>query len=584
MQLSTILPRQLEKQAPPQTPDTSTLLLSLVMAAHLDRNQARLLGWRGVKPAGETAFTCRVENSDCVYGLAFINETEPESGLLRGTFDIHVFPAAESKLLDNFPIAAFSTALRPDYTDLIRNFENNPDILAPFISGQLYLTAPLSGDALSLSLEAYSRFRVISRDGVPAESGWVIEPGQPDANLPTFHLLWPFFATLSRTAAAIFKSVPQITFGYERTSGFLIDPTGKLEPNPDDRLYALAVKTDFYSEKPLACQPPVNSRNLSPNILKQNSNTSHEETLPTLHILTGFLGSGKTTFLKQWLEFLHGRERYTGVIQNEFGPVDLDSVLLKDDTVVEALDDGCVCCSLAESLRPGLARMLNAMPAHQFILETTGVANPANIRTELQNLSDLVQPGLTICIADAADLVQNGLPSSGVVRDQLQFSDVVILNKMDLAGEISRHEAIRNNLTGAITSINPEAIVLTAINGAIPFALLDNIVPAKKTASLLKSGIFLTHMNEGYEKAGATMSEAVSMEALQAFINENRENIARLKGIIDISGKGPCIVQYVPPNLEIIQAPELKTAGLSIIGKKLSIPTWFPCKPIEEES
>lgn len=113
-----------------------------------------------------------------------------------------------------------------------------------------------------------------------------------------------------------------------------------------------------------------------------------------LHILTGFLGSGKTTFLRQWLDFLHGRERYTGVIQNEFGEIGLDAALLRGETQVEALDEGCVCCSLADSLRPGLLRLIGDMPAEQFILETTGLANPANVMEALSELRDIVQPGL----------------------------------------------------------------------------------------------------------------------------------------------------------------------------------------------
>lgn len=77
---------------------------------------------------------------------------------------------------------------------------------------------------------------------------------------------------------------------------------------------------------------------------------------------------------------------------------------MKGDTVVEALDEGCVCCSLADSLRPGLERIIAAMPAEQFVLETTGLANPANVMEALNGLRDLVAPGLVITVADALDL------------------------------------------------------------------------------------------------------------------------------------------------------------------------------------
>lgn len=143
-----------------------------------------------------------------------------------------------------------------------------------------------------------------------------------------------------------------------------------------------------------------------------------------LHILTGFLGSGKTTFLRQWLDFLHGRERYTGVIQNEFGEIGLDAALLRGETQVEALDEGCVCCSLADSLRPGLLRLIGDMPAEQFILETTGLANPANVMEALSELRDIVQPGLVITVADALDLCRSEGDIAGIRRAQAARADV----------------------------------------------------------------------------------------------------------------------------------------------------------------
>ena len=60
-----------------------------------------------------------------------------------------------------------------------------------------------------------------------------------------------------------------------------------------------------------------------------------------------------------------------------------------------------MCCSLADSLRPGLLRLIGDMPAEQFILETTGLANPANVMEALSELRDIVQPGLVITVADA---------------------------------------------------------------------------------------------------------------------------------------------------------------------------------------
>ncbi len=183
-----------------------------------------------------------------------------------------------------------------------------------------------------------------------------------------------------------------------------------------------------------------------------------ESGLPVLHVLTGFLGAGKTTFLRRWLDFLHGRERYTGVIQNEFGEIGLDAALMRGDTQVEALDEGCVCCSLADSLRPGLLRLVESMPAEQFILETTGLANPANVMASLAELSDIVRPGLVITVVDALDLTRAGDAGlRGVRRAQAERADVLVVNKAD-AVEPAALEALMERLR----ALNGQALLLPA--------------------------------------------------------------------------------------------------------------------------
>lgn len=576
MNLSQILPRPLEKQQPGQIPDICTLLLSLVMTAHLDRAIARKLGWRGVKPNGETALTCRVAGSANIFGINFAEERFIQPNLLEAHFNIHIFPPAESPLLDNFPLAALNLALSPQYPDWIRNFEHHAKMLEPFIAGSLILSAPLSGDALSLQIDSWARLKTISPQGVAADPDWLIKPGEADADYPAFHLLLPLFSTLSFTAADIFNTPPEISFSTTMSPGLSISD-GRLVPDLNGHLYKTVIESRFLSDNSAPFSSSTTQKLLKPGILQRYLPAAPQGERPLLHIVTGFLGAGKTTFLKQWLEFLHGRERYTGVIQNEFGPVDLDTALLAGDTIVEALDDGCVCCSLADSLRPGLARILGEMPAHQFILETTGVANPANIKAELKNLADLVTPGLVICVVDASDLVANGIPKSGICADQLQYADVIALNKLDLLeGSLSEKKALQK-LSAEISKINPGAIILAANQGAIPFAMLDNIKASSTAARFIEKGVFLTHLDDGYEKMGLTLTIPLKLSDVEKMLAACGGKVSRAKGIIETE-EGTAIIQYAGGQLEIIKAPDMDPTGLSIIGKNLVFPDGFPCK------
>lgn len=312
-----------------------------------------------------------------------------------------------------------------------------------------------------------------------------------------------------------------------------------------------------------------------------------ESGLPVLHVLTGFLGAGKTTFLRRWLDFLHGRERYTGVIQNEFGEIGLDAALMRGDTQVEALDEGCVCCSLADSLRPGLLRLAEAMPAEQFILETTGLANPANVMASLAELSDIVQPGLVITVVDALDLARAGDAGlCGIRRAQAERADVLVLNKAD-AVEPPALEA----LMGRLRALNGQALLLPARYGSIAFAELDAFhsarldrldrggTPPSRRPLLPRLGEAVTHAGEGYVSAALRLSGPVSEADVRALIEKAGPGLARAKGVVDLlTGEGtvPAVAQYAAGRLAFEPAPEGEERYLVFIGTGLTLPETAP--------
>ncbi|MFR0873997.1 MAG: CobW family GTP-binding protein [Bilophila wadsworthia] len=394
MRLETLLPRPLD---PCGGSECATLMGALIAAIHLDRRRARALGWRGVRPSGSLlpAWTCRVAGSGLVFGLVFFGE-DADGGALRGTFAAYAFPLPDDPLFEFFPLEALRLAVDPGYGDRIRTLSEHAETLSPFRIGTVSLRAAVDGSGLSLTLSAPARLRMAALDGVAAFSGgqrWLVEPGGWETDVPAFRLLLRPFAALSATAESLLGDPARVSLDGEAAPIPGFDAAGNIRHIPGGTGRELRLTAAFGSAgaqgRPLARLP------------LRHKPLEEESGLPVLHILTGFLGSGKTTFLRQWLDFLHGRERYTGVIQNEFGEIGLDAALLRGETQVEALDEGCVCCSLADSLRPGLLRLIGDMPAEQFILETTGLANPANVMEALSELRDIVQPGLVITVADA---------------------------------------------------------------------------------------------------------------------------------------------------------------------------------------
>ena len=584
MILDKILPRSLGES----DSDCASIFTSLVMAAHFERTRARALGWRGVRPAASEhpAWTCRIADSEYIFGIRFDGERrglsdDEDDGCLHGWFSLFVFPPSESPLLERLPLNALLFAMSPMYEDSIRNFSGSEYFLEPFRIGQLRIDVSYAGDALSFTMEAPARHRIIAIDGVETEQGWLVRPGEAECDIPSFSLLLRLFAVLTATAEQQIGETAELWRGMHSVPRMCFRTHGNLEECEDETEAMLSITASFGPAPSVKNERLASLRCLP---LRHKPEEMEQLSRPVLHVLTGFLGAGKTTFLRRWLDFLHGRERYTGVIQNEFGKVELDAALMKGDTIVEALDEGCVCCSLADSLRPGIERIIAAMPAEQFVLETTGLANPANIMEALGGLSDLVIPGLVITVADSLDLCKaegtNGKTNpedSGIRHAQILKADVIILNKSDMVSSADLEE-----LTARLHALNSKALVLPASYGNIAFGELDAWIDAHTEArlpshrpQLMSMGqteaAHSTHESEGYIAKTLTFEAPVSFGDLEKLLQDAGPGLCRAKGIIEIEGEGVCIVQYAAGQLEISQAPDEKPIDLVLIGTELNI-------------
>jgi G3E family GTPase len=168
-------------------------------------------------------------------------------------------------------------------------------------------------------------------------------------------------------------------------------------------------------------------------------------------VLTGFLGAGKTTLLNHILTANHGRR--IAVIENEFGEVgvDQDLVIHSDEEIFE-MNNGCLCCTVRGDLIRILGNLMKRRDKFDHILiETTGLADPGPVAQTFFMDDELQAKTRLDGVVTLVDAKHVGLHwDAHEVKEQIAFADVVLLNKIDLAGEeeLARTEARIKRMNG----------------------------------------------------------------------------------------------------------------------------------------
>ncbi len=178
-------------------------------------------------------------------------------------------------------------------------------------------------------------------------------------------------------------------------------------------------------------------------------------------ILTGFLGSGKTTALNALLK--HPEMRDTGIIVNEFGKIGLDHLFLTTaiDNII-LLDDGCLCCSVKETFKDTLTDLFkrrersDVPPFTRVLVETTGMADPTPILHLLYSddfLKTVYRPAQVVTTVDAV-LGMVELERYQESRMQVSLADRLVITKTDLTQDV-----IPPELIARLHGLNPDAVI-----------------------------------------------------------------------------------------------------------------------------
>ncbi|WP_434928760.1 CobW family GTP-binding protein [Shewanella sp. HL-SH2] len=326
------------------------------------------------------------------------------------------------------------------------------------------------------------------------------------------------------------------------------------------------------------------------------------------NVITGFLGVGKTSLIKQLLKHKPANEVWA-VLVNEFGEIGIDAGLINrsptDGVVIKEVAGGCLCCAAGIPIQVAINQIIQRAKPDRLLIEPTGIGHPQQIINTLSepHYQQVIHLQACLCLVDARKIVDNRYRQHEIYIQQLLIADVIVASKSELyqSSDIKALTAYFDELR-----INPN--VVTAADHFSSPQLIDTLLkslhkPHKKTIkpikqikpqhALLNSGlsakstlwfnqveeIALPALNEGEVvckinqgegcfSVGWLISPSVifDFDLLMAWIDTfKRPEILRLKAVM-ITGEGILGVNMVDAQLNLSELDDANDSRLEIIA------------------
>jgi G3E family GTPase len=239
-----------------------------------------------------------------------------------------------------------------------------------------------------------------------------------------------------------------------------------------------------------------------------------------LIIVTGYLGSGKTTFLKRIIENI--KDKKIAIIMNEFGEIVIDAEVIKGKAVnMVELSGGCVCCSLTGELEYAIKEIIEKVKPDYILIETTGIAEPDAIILNIENIKEVMLDNV-ITIVDCDSIIR--FPEIGYTgRIQIEMGDFILLNKADLVNE-EQFKLVQQK----VREINDRAVLFKTVycNGNLDYTLFFGYFIEKDVKS--KTHIY----HENIEYLYFEYEGKFSREKFEDFLSNLPNEIYRGKGFV----------------------------------------------------
>jgi cobalamin biosynthesis protein CobW len=302
-------------------------------------------------------------------------------------------------------------------------------------------------------------------------------------------------------------------------------------------------------------------------------------------VITGFLGSGKTTLIRNMIENANGKR--IALIINEFGDLGVDGGILKgcgieacrDEDIIE-LNNGCICCTVADDFLPAMAKLLDrADRIDHIIIETSGLALPQPLVAAFNwpEVKARVTVDGVVTVVDAAavadgrfadnhdavdaqraadESLDHDNPIEELFEDQITAADLIILSKADLldAGAMARVKAdVSSRMARTVTMVeSANASVPNSVLLGLDAATEDQIHNRRSHHEIEHEGADHDHDHDEFESFIASTGAISDIKGFEERMKSviARHDILRFKGFADVPGKPMrLVVQAVGPRI-----------------------------------
>lgn len=276
--------------------------------------------------------------------------------------------------------------------------------------------------------------------------------------------------------------------------------------------------------------------------------TVNEHPVP-VHLLSGFLGSGKTTFLARLLDYYKEQGLKPAVIMNELGDVNLDGQIIGGEVPMAEMLSGCICCTIRGDLGMEISMLIDEHRPDVIIIESTGAANPMETLDGVTEAA-MYQPidlRSVVTVVDGPELLERSRTGKGrtykLMLEQIKCADVLLLNKSDKLEPEQLVEAQQ-----LLREVNAHAPVTATVRSAIDdWSWLEKpgaTAPKASKHSASEAGHACSNEGCTHESHGHHHSHdhvmvvthywrnKINSEAFEALLQRLPESLYRAKGIV----------------------------------------------------